>query len=89
MQRDSVSRALERRMAFSRMRERMTSASVGLGDSVREVLGLWDIGLDVPADFEGGRGHGGEFGDDLEDAVELALGEGCCYFGGYADNDSG
>jgi hypothetical protein len=32
---DSVSRAFERRMAFSRMRERMTSASVGLGAKVR------------------------------------------------------
>ena len=30
---------------------------------------------DVPAYFEGGRGHWGEFGADVEDAIELAVGE--------------
>jgi len=42
----------------------------------------------VPADFEGGGGHGGEFGRYGEDAVEFAVGEGLGYFGGDTGEDS-
>lgn len=40
---DSVSRALERRMAFSSMRERMTSASVGLATQSDTAKHWWTL----------------------------------------------
>lgn len=44
MQRDSVSIARDRRMAFSRMRERMTSCSVGLPTSnAGDAIGLSSV----------------------------------------------
>lgn len=47
----------------------------------------WFGGL--PADFEGGGGHGGELGVDGEDAVEFSIGEGGGYGSGDASEDSG
>lgn len=71
---DSVSRAFDRRMAFSSMRERMTSASVGL--AIRSDLqGAINCVAEmyVPTDLKGRRCHGRELSDDLEDAIKLAL----------------
>lgn len=42
----------------------------------------------LPADFEGGGGHGGELGGDVEDAVEFAVGKGLGYGCGDAGYDS-
>lgn len=88
MQRDSVSRAFERRMAFSSMRERMTSASVGL--SVVSIdHGRRNVCASLPADLECWRGHGRELCDYLEDTIKLALRQWCRHIYRYARNDSG
>jgi len=42
----------------------------------------------LPADFEGGGGHGGEFGGDGEDAVKFTIREGLGYFCGDTSQDS-
>ncbi len=42
----------------------------------------------LPADFEGGGGHGGELGVYGEDAIEFSIGEGGGYGSGDASEDS-
>jgi hypothetical protein len=57
---DSVSRAFERRIAFSRMRERMTSASVGLSlisIYFTKQLVMCAVEGYIPANLERRRGH--------------------------------
>ena len=41
---------------------------------------------EVPADFEGGGGHGAQLGGDSEDTVEWSVDEGLDDFGGDARN---
>ena len=45
------------------------------------------LGEGLPADFEGGRGHGGELGVYGENAVEFSVGEGGGDVGGDAGED--
>ncbi len=80
-------------MAFSRSRERRVSGVVWLGAfSFCQSLGDGGLGragrVGLPADFERGRGHGGEVGGYGEDAVEFAVWEGCGHGGGDAGYDS-
>lgn len=50
----------------------------GAADRLFEEAGDKDFCLGRAVDFEGGGGHGGELGCDVEDAVEGAVGVGDC-----------
>ena len=60
---------------------------MGDGDMLGGLLEK-EWGGDVPADFEGGGGDGGELGRDGEDAVEFPVRKGEGNFGGDAGEDS-
>lgn len=47
-----------------------------------------DVDGGLPADFEGGGGHGGELGIYGEDTIEFSIGERGGYAGGDASEDS-
>lgn len=87
MQSDSVSRAELRRIAFSRIRERITSSCVCLPIQ-SGCYGIEGRIADSPANLEGWRGHWGKFGGDGEYAVEFAVGIWGGDFGGDTSDDS-
>lgn len=58
-------------------------------DRLFEKSGKENFGVGWAVGFEGGGGHGGEFGGYDKESVEGAVGEWFGYFGGYLDEDSG
>src|SRR5437667_7916939 len=87
MQSDSVSSALERRMAFSRVRERITSWSVCLQLQLALVTESLIEGLRPPSNFKSRRCYGTKFGGDCEDAITETVRKRFCDLSRYPSNN--